>query len=178
MAWASPRSGARTEVEERDMIYDGMAGVERYGGLYRGFDVLIDWLGKNDYRALEAGRHEILGDRVFALAQDATTRRRGDAHYEAHRRYMDLQVDVEGHEAFLVTPGATEPLSPYDEGVDKQYLDVAVGNDDEFGGELGHGRFVLFVVGEPHMPNLAPAGMESGPIRKVCFKILADEFWD
>lgn len=37
------------------MIYDGMAGVERYGGLYRGFDVLIDWLGKNDYRALEAG---------------------------------------------------------------------------------------------------------------------------
>lgn len=47
------------------MIYDGLDVIERYRGLSRGLDVLIDWLGKNDPKDLPLGKTEIDGSRVF-----------------------------------------------------------------------------------------------------------------
>lgn len=160
------------------MIYDGMDVIERYRGLYKGLDVLIDWLGEHECRKLETGPHEILGDKVFALVQDAKTRTYGTARYEVHRRYMDLQVDIEGAERFFVTSGPTEPLGEYDETSDKQYVKAAPDNGDEIEGTLEKRHFAIFVAHEPHMPNVICATTEPVAIRKVCFKILTDEFWD
>lgn len=159
------------------MIYDGMEVIDRYKGFSKGLDVLIDWLAENDYRTLEAGRHEILGDKVFANVQNARTRTYGNAHYEVHHRYMDLQVDVDGNERFFVTSGPVEPCEPFDEEKDKQYVDAAADNGDEIEGTLEKGHFALFVVGEPHMPNVICATTSPAAIKKICFKILADEFW-
>ncbi len=103
------------------MIYDGMAAIGRYRGLYKGLDVLIDWLEQNDYKALPTGRCEILGNKVFGNVMDAKTRTYQNARYEVHHRYMDLQVDVDGVECFKVTPGATRELEPFDEATDKGY---------------------------------------------------------
>ena len=160
------------------MIYDGMSVIERYRGLYRGLDVLIGWLNEHDYNALETGRHEILGNKVFALVQDAKTRTYGNARYEVHRRYMDVQVDIEGNERFFVTPGPTEPLEDYDEASDKQYVKAAPDNGDEIEGTLEKDHFAIFVANEPHMPNVVCATTEPVAIRKICFKILADKCWD
>ena len=160
------------------MIYDGLAALPLYRGLYRGLDALMDWLAENDPSALPCGRHEIDGARVFALVQDAQTKRPEDARFEVHRRYMDVQVDLVGAERFRTTPGAVVPAGPFDEAADKGYCLVAAGNDDLLEGVLGPGRFALFVVGEPHMPNLVLPEGEPGPLHKVCFKLLADRFWE
>ena len=159
------------------MIYDGLAALPLYRGLYRGLDVLMDWLERNDPAVLPCGRHEIDGARVFALVQDAQTKRPEDARYETHRRYMDVQVDLQGAERFRTTPGPVVPAGPFDEAADKGYCLPAPENDDILEGELGHGRFALFVPGEPHMPNLVIPGQEPGPIHKVCFKLLANADW-
>jgi len=160
------------------MIVDGISAIERYRGLYRGLDELMDWLDQTDWRSLPVGRHAIDGDRVYALVQDARTRTYAQAHYEVHQRYLDLQIDVEGHERMLVTPGETCAFGAYDEASDKQYVDAAPGNDDQIGVTLGNGRFALLVCDEPRMPNLAPDGEPCGSIHKVCFKIRSDEFWE
>ena len=121
--------------------------------------------------------NEILGNKVFANVQDATTRRRKDAHYEIHRRYMDVQVDLDNHECFKVVSGATTEVTPFDERQDFGLVEAAEGAD-QVDGELGNGRFVLFLPLEPHMPTLVARGADTAPIRKICFKVLADEYWD
>ncbi len=160
------------------MIYDGLDVIDRYRGLYRGLDVLIDWLGQNDPAELPLGKTCIDGERVFANVMNAKTRRVEDARFETHRRYIDVQIDLEGAECFKTTPGAMVPITEFDVEGDKGFWHAAPENHDLLDGTLANGRFALFVVGEPHMPNLVCEGAEVGPIKKICFKILADEFWD
>lgn len=159
------------------MITDGLANIARYRGLSRGLDVLIDWLAENDPTTLPTGRNEILGSKVFANVQETATRAVEDAHFEVHHRYMDVHLDLEGYEDFKATPGETVPFGPFDEAGDGGLCDPAPGNTDLVSGTLGQDRFVVFMVGEPHMPNLVPAGATPGPLRKICFKVLGDEFW-
>ena len=130
------------------MIYGALGDIEEYRGMLKGLDVLIDWLEENDPAELEVGSHPILGDKVFANVMAPTTRPEAEAHYETHQRYHDLQIDVEGREAFKVA------------------------------GDLADDKFALFVAGEPHMPTLEFPGDGAQPVKKICFKLLADTFWE
>lgn len=160
------------------MIYDGLGAIERYRGLYKGLDMLIDWLAEHDPAELPVGSNEICGKRVFANVMNATTRAAEDAHFEWHEKYMDVQMDLEGAEAFQVTPGATVSFGEFDTATDGGLCDLAPENTDVISGTLGQGRFVIFVVGEPHCPTLVLPGKEPAPVKKICFKVVADEFWD
>ena len=152
------------------MIYDEMANIARYRGISKALDALIDWLGSHDYRELPLGRTDIDGDHAFANVQETSTRKLEDARFEVHRRYMDVQVDLDGREAFRVGQGATSNES-FDEGKDFGLLDAA----DYVEGNLDHGRMAIYLVGEPHMPNLVYPGDGVRALRKICFKVEADE---
>ncbi len=159
------------------MIYDGLDAIGRYRGISRGLDVLIDWLAKNDPATLPLGITRIDGDRVYANVMEARTKHLEDARFEVHRRYHDVQIDLEGAERFFTTPGAVKPVEEFDEGTDKGYCLPVPENDDLLEGSLDHGRFALFWVGEPHCPNVVLPGEEPGALRKICFKVLADDYW-
>lgn len=159
------------------MIYDGLQAIGRYRGLFKGLDVLIDWLEENDPASLPLGTTEIDGERVLANVMSTATRREEDASFEVHERYMDVQIDLDGAECFKTTPGpvvAPDGDGPAGEGL----CALAPGNADTLAGSLAGGRFAIFLVGEPHMPNLAPEGAAPAALRKICFKVLADRFWD
>lgn len=155
------------------MIYDQISNIARYRGLFRGLDVLIDWLGDNDYKALPVGRTTIDGDNVFANVQDASTHEFADARFEVHHRYMDVQVDVDGREAFSVAQSPLTNPTPFDAEKDFGLGDAA----RHVEGDLDDDRFVVYLAGEPHMPNLAFPGDGVRQIKKICFKVIADEFY-
>lgn len=159
------------------MVIDTVEHIGRYRGLSKGLDVLIDWMGAHDYRELAVGRHDILGDKVFANVMDATTRCEADAHYEWHKRYWDVQVDVSGREAFCVTEGETVEVEAYDEGKDFALCDV-INEATVIRGDLDAGRFVIYLDNEPHMPNCAFAGDGVRTIKKICFKVIVDDLFD
>lgn len=156
------------------MIYGALSDIERYRGLYRGLDVLIDWLAEHDPAELGCGSHQILGERVYANVMAPTTRPEEVAHYETHRRYHDLQIDIEGRESFKVALGEQTEVEPFCEEDDFELVDTEKGIE----GDLDEGRFALFVVGEPHMPTLQFPGDGAREIKKICFKIVDDAFWD
>lgn len=158
------------------MIIDSLDAIRRYQGFSKGIDVLIGWLANNDPAALPVGSNPIDGNRVFANVMDATTRYEADALYEAHHRYMDVQVDITGVERFKTCLSALEPASPFDEETDGG-LFAACGEENALEGVLGPGRFVVFLPDEPHMPTLVPADAESAPVHKICFKVLSDAYW-
>lgn len=156
------------------MIYDGLDVIARYRGLYKGLDVLIDWLEHNDPDALPVGSNEIDGKRVFANVMEATTRHAADAQFEAHKKYMDVQIDLEGEECFKTLPGKLS----WDEQVEDDFLLESNDTAGALDGTLAGGRFALFMIGEPHMPTLVMPGSEPSPVKKICFKVVGDQFWD
>lgn len=159
---------------KRKMIYGDLADLGRYRGMMRSLDVLIDWLSENNPAELPCGSHQILGDKVYANVMSATTRPEQDAHYETHRRYHDLQIDLEGRESFLVAEGPTVQVEPFDDANDFELVDAERG----IAGNLDEGRFAIFVAGEPHMPTLEYPGDGAQPVKKICFKLIADEYFE
>lgn len=156
------------------MIYGALGDIEEYRGMLKGLDVLIDWLEENDPAQLEVGSHSILGDKVFANVMAPTTRPEVEAHYETHQRYHDLQIDVEGREAFKVATGSLTLVQEFDEKDDYDLVD----SDASIAGDLADDKFALFVAGEPHMPTLEFPGDGAQPVKKICFKLLADAYWE
>ena len=123
---------------------------------------------------LEVGSHPILGEKVFANVMSPTTRPEAEAHYETHQRYHDLQIDVEGREAFKVATGSLTLVQEFDEKDDYDLVD----SDASIAGDLADDKFALFVAGEPHMPTLEFPGDGAQPVKKICFKLLADAYWE
>lgn len=152
------------------MIYDELCHIGRYRGLWANLDVLIAWLEERtaeELAALPTGRVEIAGDDVYANVMEAETRRVEDAHYETHQRYMDVQIDLAGREAFKTAAGAVTLVQAYDDTDDYELVDAK----RSLNGDLSEGRFALFVAGEPHMPTLEFPGDGSQHVKKVCFKV-------
>lgn len=93
--------------------------VDRYDFQNERFQKAYAFLRQNDLSALPLGKHEVAGDEVFANVQEYDTVPAAQKHYEAHRRYFDIQYIVSGEEAIAVTPvDEVEPLQEFDEGND------------------------------------------------------------
>ena len=103
------------------------------------------------------------GERVYATLADNLLSRETPA-YEAHRRYSDIQVIVDGKETFyLGTEGNIGQLIP-----EKDFCPCEVSAGIPF--VLESGWFVIFLPGEMHAPG-NPAG-EPSVCRKMVIKVL------
>ena len=89
-------------------------------------------------------------------------------------RYRGFCKSLEGRERFKVALGETSPVEPFDDADDFELVDAGRGIE----GDLDEGRFALFVAYEPHMPTLCYPSDGAVPIKKICFKLIADEYFD
>jgi YhcH/YjgK/YiaL family protein len=75
-------------------------------------------------RTVADGRMDIDGDRLFASVATYETGSREDRRFEAHRKYIDVQVVLEGEEAIDVSLDRDLPtLEAYDEERDVMFLE-------------------------------------------------------
>ena len=120
------------------MICDTLQHLGRYRGLHPNLDTAIDYLLTHDLAALQLGRTEVDGDKVFINLMDATLHPDAGYHPEYHKLYADLQVDLTGSEGWGYTnlPGAEIGEFTGDCGFQDSASVVT--------GALGEGRFVLF----------------------------------
>ena len=63
-----------------------------------------DFLSRGDLLSLPVGRVDIDGDEVFANVQEYETVPSSEKHFEAHRRYYDVQFVVCGEELMQYAP--------------------------------------------------------------------------
>lgn len=152
------------------MLYDKLENISRYRGVSKGLDILIDWLKSHRLEDLPLGRTSILDDKVFVNVMTATPRFASGAEYEVHQKYMDLQLDLDGNESFMVTQGPLCWTQPVDPDKDIGFGMGTVGCT----GQLGNGMFALFFAEEPHMPTLHAGAVE---VKKAVIKILRDELF-
>ncbi|BET69145.1 YhcH/YjgK/YiaL family protein [Opitutales bacterium ASA1] len=148
------------------MILDSIDLADLYAGLHPAFAAGFAWLRAFD-AATPDGRHDIDGERHFALVQTVPTAPAAEKQFEAHRRYIDIQYVVSGDEIMLHAPLAgLREIAPFD-----PTRDVGFFHDPSSATALRvpPGSFAVFFPHDAHKPCCCPSS--PGTVRKIVLKI-------
>jgi biofilm protein TabA len=146
------------------MFIDHLENAERYHALHPGFADGFAFLHRDDLAQLPNGRHDIDGERLFAIVSRVEGRGRELSPLEIHRRYIDIQFTIGGEDCigWLPTSECQRVSSPYDERKD---LGFFFDRPDTWLA-VGPGIFGVFYPEDAHAPLAS-----SGPIHKVVVKV-------
>jgi biofilm protein TabA len=133
------------------MVTDRLTQAALYRTLSPRIAAAFDYVSSTDFAALADGRHDVDGDRIFALVQRYTTKPRTEGRWEAHRRHIDLQLVVRGAERIGYVSLDQLHAEPYDEAKDLLWLDGDAGQTIA----VPAGHFMLLWPGDAHMPGIA-----------------------
>ncbi len=122
---------------------------------------------KQDLTKVEEGKYGILGDDVFAMISDYQTKMKETTKWEAHRKYIDLQVVISGEE-FMGISALSKVTEP--EEYDEQRDLIFFGNSE---GKFHIAKPGIFFPSDAHMPGIQLNN--SSPVRKLVIKIAFSE---
>ncbi|MGQ9778953.1 MAG: YhcH/YjgK/YiaL family protein [Bacillota bacterium] len=136
------------------------------GPFARAFRFLEEFLASSP----QDGRYEVEGTDLYPLVQTFATAPSESKEYEAHRRYADIQLLLEGREAIHWAPvaGLLRLSQPYSD-----EKDVAFFYSPEGGAgaslSLVPGLFAVFYPNDAHKPGCVWDG--PCPVKKVVVKV-------
>jgi biofilm protein TabA len=146
------------------MILATLSQSSRYAALHPLFQRAFDYMRDTDLFALAPGRYPIVGDDLFAIVERVPGKTKDTARLEAHRKYIDIQLVLEGDEQMGWKPLADclNPVSEHSEEKDIRFFHdapaswIAVPPD----------HFCIFFPEDAHAPLVS-----NGEVRKVIFKV-------
>jgi YhcH/YjgK/YiaL family protein len=146
------------------MILDTLARADRYFALHPLFPRAFEFLRGTDLKMLMPGTHPVQGERIFAIVEACAGRSRAEAKLECHRRYIDIQLVLEGVDEMGWKPVAAcvDPATDYDAARDIRFFNDAPASWIATPPE----SFCLFFPDDAHAPLVSV-----GTIRKVVVKI-------
>ena len=119
-----------------------------------------------DLNTLPKGRNDIDGDNLYVNIIETSLKTKEEAGFEAHDRYIDIQVPISGGESYGVKARTlcTKPVGEMDVEKDCILFDDAV--EEVVSREAG--EFIVFEPDTAHAPCIG-----EGPIKKAVFKVKA-----
>jgi biofilm protein TabA len=146
------------------MIFSALSQADRYAALHPLFARAFDFIRDNDLHAMLPGRYPIEGDSLIAIVEQVPGKTRAQARLECHRKYIDIQLVLDGVDEMGWKPLADclNPVSDYSAEKDIRFFHdapaswVAVPPD----------HFCIFFPEDAHAPLVS-----TGEVRKVIFKI-------
>lgn len=146
------------------MICDCLENARKYQGLHPGFAAAFAFLAKPNLAELPDGRYPVDGERVYAMVSRELGRQRDQAQLEAHRRFIDIQLVLQGIDDMgwrpLTMCGA--PSVAYDEGDD-----IAFFADPPLSWlTVRPGMFAVFFPEDGHLPLISHQA-----VHKVVIKV-------
>ncbi len=145
------------------MILDTLKNAAKYAGLKMGISEAFGFLDQRGLADLPDGKHEILGDRVFAIVAHENGRNVSDGELEGHQKHIDIQYVISGDESIGWTP--REGLvnsAEYDEENDLEFFKGKPASVVH----VPPGSFAVFLPSDAHLPLVG-----DGPIHKVVVKV-------
>lgn len=129
----------------------------------------VEYLRTTNLSALSVGRHELDGDRLFALVQEYTTRKPDECMWEAHRMYIDVQYVVRGAERMgYANLAQARERDAYDAARDVAFFEPG---DDYI--TVREGMVAIFGPEDVHAPSCALG--HPGPVRKIIVKVATSD---
>lgn len=147
------------------MILDKLENANLYSSISANLKKGFEYLDKTDVSTLQAGRHEIDGNEVFALVSEYDSKDPNDCRLEAHQIYADIQYLISGREAIgYAMIGNQEILDPY-----SSEKDIAFYAGENTPLILEAGMFAVFFPQDVHRPCMQIDGPEK--VKKVVVKV-------
>lgn len=148
------------------MILDQLANADLYSSVHSRFAQAFEFLTSTVLTELPSGKQTIEGEELFALVNDYSTQPLDICRFEAHRRYIDIQLMVRGREQIGVADlAAMSDDEPY---VADRDIAFYRGQGDLI--TLREGTFAVFFPHDAHQPGIALG--EPSLCRKVVVKVL------
>lgn len=149
------------------MILDILENAHQYQSLNTRFENAIDFLLRSDLKELAEDTYEIDGKNIYAMVSKDPGRQKEDALLEAHEKYVDIQLVLEGTDTMGWKPksACVKPTMAYDSEKDVILFD----DEPDAWLATSPGAFAIFFPEDAHMPLIAP-----GQLHKVVVKIAVD----
>lgn len=146
------------------MILSTLADADRYLNAHPRFASAFAFLRGTDLNSLPPGKHAVQGEEIFAIVEACAGRTREEAKLEYHRRYIDIQLVLEGMDEMGWKPVAecVDPATDYDEARDIRFFNDVPSSWIA----TPSGAFCIFFPEDAHAPLVS-----DGHIRKVVMKI-------
>jgi YhcH/YjgK/YiaL family protein len=132
------------------MILDRLSLAARYTPLHAGFAKALAFLSRTDLEQLPLGKYEIDGDHVYATIARSPGRTREQAQLESHRKYIDIQLVLQGVDqmGWKNLAGCRQSVGPYDAERDFELFSDA----PDAWIDVAPGAFVIFYPEDAHAP--------------------------
>ncbi|MFM2409068.1 MAG: hypothetical protein RL358_1810 [Pseudomonadota bacterium] len=149
------------------MIFSSLAQAFRYTTLQPLFPRAFAYLRDTDLNALAPGVHQIIDKQLFIIVEEANGRTRGEAKLEAHRRYIDIQLVLDGVDemGWKALADCHQPLDEHNLERDIRFFD----DEPATWITVPPQHFCIFFPEDAHAPLVG-----KGAIRKVIMKIAVD----
>jgi len=119
---------------------------------------------------VSVGRHELDGNILYANVIEYETKKRSECLFEKHKRYIDIQVVLEGSETIGFE--SEDKLELLEDKLDESDYALYSLNDEYDTVTLCRGELAIIFEDEPHAPGIA-VNDEVSKVRKAVFKVLA-----
>lgn len=149
------------------MILSALSQSERYTKLHPLFQYAFEYIRNTDLFALAPGRYQLLGDDLIAIVEQVPAKTKEMAKLEAHRKYIDIQLVLEGDENMGWKPLADclNPVSEHSAERDIRFFHDAPASYVP----VPPDHFCIFFPEDAHAPLVG-----SGTLRKVIFKVAVE----
>jgi len=149
------------------MILSTLSQSDRYAALHPLFPRVFEYIRNTDLLALAPGRYPIVGEQLFVIVENVAGRAREAAKLECHRKYIDIQLVLEGVDemGWKALADCTQPVSDYSEEKDIRFFHDTPASWIA----TPPGAFCIFFPEDAHAPLVG-----NGNIRKAIFKIAVE----
>lgn len=135
------------------MIKNSLKYTKNYYNLSEKIKLGLEFLESHDLKAMENGKYEILGEDVYINIQEYTSKPETDGKWEAHRKYIDIQVLIKGSEKIGV--GEIQDFTTteaYDEEKDVEFLTT---NSSQQFITMRENDYIILYPYDVHMPQIS-----------------------
>lgn len=151
------------------MIYCKISELPRYISYSVNMKKAIEFIMTHDLNELAFGKTIIDGDKIFINKSRVESKTSDLLKYESHKKYIDIQMDLEGDETVFINNGTCDCIEPYKEADDYSLYsyckpDLAV--------NLNKNYCAIFFPNEVHMPCIKN---KTNSLIKCVVKVLEDK---
>ena len=142
-----------------------MKNKAQYAALHPRFQQVFDFIDNNDVASLPCGRHDIDGDNIYVMVQEMDLRELSQARLELHRKYIDIQLLLDGPAEVFGWSEKKDCLTAetdFDEAKDIQLFT----DTPQCFYTVAKGQFSILFPEDGHAPMLG-----EGHVKKCIFKI-------
>lgn len=155
------------------MIVDTLANRHLYANLHPRLALALEFIATTDFSQLSKGVHKIDGDKLLAIINEYETKPQDQEMFEVHRRYVDVQYVISGHEEFGYQPLTDQQADmPYNAEYDFAKFDYAKHADKTHFMPLNPAVFAVFFPSDMHMAATLETPVA---VRKVVMKVQLDD---